>query len=163
MDFMKYIFLFHLIMLSSFQLAMAQENIAIQDVYASDVIQEFYSVLQEEIKAAELYVIILFEEYSERNQIPSAQQKLELDTYITMLDVKKILYGQFVDSPFILVKEIQDKLLDIFQKPIIDEIDLIELESLLSKADSMDYNEVDCRPLRPIVHIVISEYPLVQG
>src|SRR5262249_42033071 len=63
-----------------------------------DVLEQFYQELIQEIDAAEHKVKILLEQIEKREELLTSIKKLELQTAIQMLEVKKTLFANFKDT-----------------------------------------------------------------
>jgi hypothetical protein len=123
-------FLFSLLLLVfSFQFIHAGGDI---DAHSQQDLQKFYALMEAEITLAEQKVHELWVAYNSNAEMPSNIKRLELESAITMLELKKILVANFVDTPSAQIEVIQEKLLEILQKDLIEEIDFIELQHLVN-------------------------------
>lgn len=93
----------------------------------------YYHQLENAIAKEEQKVKVLQDRASSRTQMPMWIDKLELEQAIIMLDVKKILYNNFRNTPSMDSPIIRDKLLSLLNQDNISEGDLAELQSLVNR------------------------------
>lgn len=91
----------------------------------------FYREMQVEIDYAEKKVEMLLEKVKQQDTIFSKIARMELETAIVMLDVKKTLVANFAGKPSLESPLVRNKLISILRKDIIDQIDLLELQNLV--------------------------------
>lgn len=92
----------------------------------------FYEELDEQIALQEVKVATLLEQIQSKTTIPSYVVTLNLQTAISMLEVKKTLYANFYGTASLTYPAIRAKLLTIFKKDLITQVDLAELSYLVN-------------------------------
>lgn len=100
---------------------------------SAEELNSYYQALQNEIDLAEKRVQDLLERIKRKEEILTGVLRSELETAITMLKTKKILVSNFIDTPSLNSPLIRKLLLEILQKELIVETDLIELQRLVEQ------------------------------
>jgi len=101
----------------------------------------YYHQLENQISKEEKHVQELQVKATSRTQMPMWIDKLELEQAIIMLDVKKILYGNFRDTPSMQSPLVREKLLSLLSQDNITQGDLAELQSLANSEKQHLYEE----------------------
>ncbi len=94
---------------------------------------QFYSDLQTEINIAEKKVQTMWNNLQNQTTIFPSVMIVEMEQAIAMLNVKKTLFLNFKDTPSVHIPAIRAKLLTIFKMDIISEVELLELQNLVSQ------------------------------
>lgn len=95
--------------------------------------QSFLSTLQNEIQKQQNLVNSIKQQIERKDVIIPQVINTQFENAYTMLNVKKTLYANFVNTPSIKSPAVQKKLLQIFQKDMITSSDLSELEILVKQ------------------------------
>lgn len=95
--------------------------------------QNFLQTLQGEINKQQALVNQITQQAARTDVIYPAAITKEYENAYIMLNVKKTLYANFVDTPSIQSPLIQAKLLQIFKKSLVTPADLAELDVLVKQ------------------------------
>jgi hypothetical protein len=102
-------------------------------VFSQQETEEFYQQLQSEIDKGEKKVQYLLDKVKTRQEILSDIIRLELESAIVMLNVKKNLRQNFVGTQSLNSPLIREKLRVMFKKDLITELDILELKDLVAR------------------------------
>lgn len=91
----------------------------------------FESKMNDAVQKAENDVRALQAQATRRDMAPTWNTKLELENAIIQLDVKKTLVNNFKGTESLKSQLVQNKLLQVLNKPLITTADLADLQSLV--------------------------------
>lgn len=103
--------------------------------------QNYYQQLENQIAKEEKHVKELQAKATDTTHMPMWIDKLELEQAIIMLDVKKILYNNFRNTPALQSSLVREKLLSLLSRENITQGDLAELQSLANSEKQHLYEE----------------------
>lgn len=97
---------------------------------------QFYQQLNEELAKEHKDILNLENQVIQKKQGFGGDFKKEFQDKINSLVAKKTLYEKFQQAPSLQYPAVRAKLLEIFQKPVIEEKDLQELQAVIDLAKS---------------------------
>ncbi|CCB86608.1 putative uncharacterized protein [Parachlamydia acanthamoebae UV-7] len=105
----------------------------ISSVQAQADEQNFYKQIEDLIAKDQKHLQEVQDRAYSRTEAPMWATKVELEQAIIMLDVKKVLYANFKNTPAIQSPLVREKLLSLMRKDNITMSDLAELQSLTER------------------------------
>lgn len=97
---------------------------------------QFYQQLNEELAKDHKDILNLENQVIQKKEDFGGDFKKEFQDKINSLVAKKTLYEKFQQAPSLQYPAVRAKLLEIFQKPVIEEKDLQELQTVIDLAKS---------------------------
>ncbi|MCB1114507.1 MAG: hypothetical protein KDK62_07115 [Chlamydiia bacterium] len=94
-------------------------------------LKTFYNKLEEQIEIQQKRVEDIKSQIESREIIPPAAILAEFENAYIMLNIKRTLYGNFYGTPSVQSPAVREALLAIFEKTIITQGDLAQLEALV--------------------------------
>lgn len=118
-----------------YKFIMSLAIMAVPLIFASQTVDEdrFLETLRGEIQKQSDLVNKLKDQIARTDIVAPSSINTQFENAYTMLNVKRTLYANFVGTPSIKSPLVQKKLLQIFQKDIITQADLSELEALVKQ------------------------------
>jgi len=95
-------------------------------------LQTYFNSLQDQIQQQQKRVDALLQKMRTNKTAPAMVDKMALENAITVLDVKKTLYGNFAGTESLNNPEIRQKLLQIFTQEDISTGDLAILQGMVN-------------------------------
>lgn len=118
-----------------YKFIMSLAIMAVPLIFAAQAVDEdrFLETLRGEIQKQSDLVNKLKDQIARTDIVAPSSINTQFENAYTMLNVKRTLYANFVGTPSIKSPLVQKKLLQIFQKDIITQADLSELEALVKQ------------------------------
>ena len=118
-----------------YKFIMSLAIMAVPLIFAAQAVDEdrFLATLRGEIQKQSDLVNKLKDQIARTDIVAPSSINTQFENAYTMLNVKRTLYANFVGTPSIKSPLVQKKLLQIFQKDIITQADLSELEALVKQ------------------------------
>lgn len=106
---------------------------AVERVVQKSDLTGFYNQLEAEIKKQQDLVKAIQDQAKRTDIILPGTIVTEYENALTMLNIKRTLYGNFVNTPAVESPEVRNALLAIFKKTIITPGDLSQLDALVQQ------------------------------
>lgn len=113
-------------------------------------IDHFNQQMQAEIDAAEKRVAEIQKQLTSNTTSPAYIDKVAFQNAITMLEVKKTLRNNFMNSPLLKSQAVRDTLLEVLKKDLITESDLAYLQSVAEQERANQAQQAQSQQVQPV-------------